>query len=148
MTTNPGFADQDRKRTTLRVIGFALVAAGLAVAVKGGYEFMQDAASEVIDDGRSGFSSILLLGGGGFLVVFGLAALGAGYLGATTRYGAGETMPVMKDSAAYLTDGQGLLAAGRTADDGPERAGPFCTRCGVRNDATAKFCDACGHALG
>ena len=148
MTTNPGFADQHRKRTTARLIGFVLLAVGLAIAIKGGYEFVQDADSDAVDTGLSGFSGILMLGGGGFLVVFGLAALNAGYLGATARYTAGETMPVMKDSAAYLTDGQGILGAGRTVADDPTRTGPFCTRCGVRNDEAAKFCDACGHAIG
>jgi hypothetical protein len=148
MTTNPGFADQRRKRTTARLIGFGLLAVGLAIAIKGGYEFVQDATSDTLDAGSSGFAGILMLGGGGFLVVFGLAALNAGYLGATARYAAGETMPVMKDSADYLTDGRGLPGAGRTADDLRPRTGPFCTRCGVRNDEAAKFCDACGHAIG
>jgi hypothetical protein len=148
MTTNPGHADQARMRRTARLVGFGLLAAGVALAIKGGYEFVQDAASDVIGDGRSGFAAVLLLGAGGFLVVFGLAALIAGYLGATARYSAGETMPVVKDSAAYLTDGQGLLGVGRTVDDAPERPGPFCTRCGVRNDEAARFCDGCGHAIG
>jgi hypothetical protein len=59
-------------------------------------------------------------------------------------------MPVAKDSAAYLTDGQGLLGVGRTVDDRTDdaRTGPFCTKCGVRNDEAARFCDACGHAVG
>jgi hypothetical protein len=147
MTTNPGFADQQGRRRKLRLIGFALVTAGLAIAIKGGYEFVQDAASAVIDDGRSGFAAILMLGGGGFLVVFGLGALNAGYLGAAARYTAGETMPVVKDSAAYLTDGQGILGAGRTVDDHQTGTGPFCTRCGVRNDEAARFCDGCGQAI-
>ena len=63
-----------------------------------------------------------------------------GFLGAAARYGAGETMPVVKDSATYLSDGEGILGVGRTA-------GPFCSKCGVRNDADAKFCDSCGGAL-
>jgi hypothetical protein len=148
MTANPGFADQHGRRTKLRLIGFALLAAGLAIAIKGGYEFVQDATSDTFDSGSSGFAGILTLGGGGFLVVFGLAALNAGYLGAAARYTAGETMPVLKDSAAYLTDGHGLLGAGRTVDDHRTGTGPFCTRCGVRNDEAARFCDGCGQAIG
>ena len=147
MTTNPGFADQARTRTILRVIGFVMLAAGLVIAGEGGYGLLQQVTSPIDVDDRRG-RDILMLGGAGFLVVFGLAFLNAGFLGATARYSAGETMPVMKDSAAYLTDGQGLLGAGRTVDEGPDAAGPFCTRCGVRNDAAARFCDACGHAVG
>ena len=48
---------------------------------------------------------------------------------AGARYAAGETMPVVKDSLDYL------------------KAGPFCSTCGVRNDADAKFCDSCGATL-
>jgi len=62
-------------------------------------------------------------------------------LGAAARCGGGETMPVVKDSAAYLSDGEGILGVGRTA-------GPYCSKCGVRNDADARFCDSCGSALG
>jgi hypothetical protein len=57
-------------------------------------------------------------------------------------------MPVLKDSAAYLTDGKGVLGIGRTDDDAvAASAGPFCSACGTRNDDTAKFCDSCGAAL-
>ena len=68
-------------------------------------------------------------------------------LGAS-RFVAGETMPVVKDSASYLTDGEGVLGVGRTVDDGDQAAtGPFCSKCGVRNDPDAKFCDSCGAPL-
>src|SRR3954453_22007796 len=69
------------------------------------------------------------------------------------RYAAGETMPTVRDSASYLTDGEGVLGVGRTVDDtaspsATERAtGPFCSTCGTRNDTDASFCDHCGAAL-
>ncbi len=148
MTANPGHADQARTRTILRVIGFTMLAAGLVIGAKAGYGLLQEMTSPINVDDPSGPGTILMLGGAGFLVVFGLAFLNAGFLGATARYSAGETMPVLKDSAAYLTDGQGHLGAGRGVEEAQEAAGPFCTRCGVRNDAAARFCDACGHAIG
>ena len=147
MTPNPGHAEQARTRTILRVIGFTILAAGLVIGAKAGYGLLQEMTSPINVDDPSGAGTILMLGGAGFLVVFGLAFLNAGFLGATARYAAGETMPVMKDSAAYLTDGRGYAGAGRGVE-GQEVAGPFCTRCGVRNDAAARFCDACGHAIG
>ncbi|MBI2245014.1 MAG: hypothetical protein HYU55_14135 [Nocardioides sp.] len=64
-----------------------------------------------------------------------------GFLGAAARYGAGETVPVVKDSATYLSDGEGILGAGRTT-------GSYCSRCGVRTGADAGSCDSCGSALG
>ena len=150
MTANPGHADQARTRTILRVIGFTMLAAGLVIGAKAGYGLLQEMTSPINVDDPSGAGTILMLGGAGFLVVFGLAFLNAGFLGATARYAAGETMPVMKDSAAYLTDGQGHGQGhpGGGGVEGQDTAGPFCTRCGVRNDAAARFCDACGHAIG
>jgi hypothetical protein len=150
MTANPGHADQARTRTILRVVGFTMLAAGLVIGAKAGYGLLQEMTSPINVDDPSGAGTILMLGGAGFLVVFGLAFLNAGFLGATARYAAGETMPVMKDSAAYLTDGQGH-GQGHPGGGGVEAqdaAGPFCTRCGVRNDGAARFCDACGHAIG
>jgi hypothetical protein len=149
MTANPGHADQARTRTILRVIGFTMLAAGLVIGAKAGYGLLQEMTSPINVDDPSGAGTILMLGGAGFLVVFGLAFLNAGFLGATARYAAGETMPVMKDSAAYLTDGQGHGQGQRGGGvEAQDAAGPFCTRCGVRNDAAARFCDACGHAIG
>ena len=66
-----------------------------------------------------------------FFVVGGVC-LQAGFIGAAARYGAGETAPVLRDTASYLTDGQGLLGVGRTVDDRPASASPgaFCAQCG------------------
>lgn len=130
-------------RTTLRVVGAVLLLAGLVVGGIGVVGFM-DAFS---GDLESGPGSILMIGGGGFLCVFGLGALSAGTLGAQSRYVAGETMPTVKQSAAYLSDGQGIMGIGRTADDAAAASGPFCRSCGVRNDDEARFCDGCGASL-
>jgi hypothetical protein len=73
-------------------------------------------------------------------------------MGTAARYGAGETVPVVKDSASYLTDGEGVLGVGRTVDDRPSapaasQPGPYCRSCGVLNDDDARFCDGCGTSL-
>ncbi len=131
----PGFARQAEYRTTFRVLGAVVLVVGV---ITFGYGITSVFGSGF--EGPSGFQVACFLGG--LLVVgFGLMLLQWGFLGAAARYGAGETMPVVKDSAAYLSDGEGILGVGRTA-------GPYCSKCGVRNDADAKFCDSCGSALG
>jgi hypothetical protein len=148
MSTNPGYADQARKRTAFRVVGVlcmgaALVLIGLAIA-----DFVHAANADDFDTQPTKFWYFFVALP--FFAVGG-ACLNAGFMGAAARYGAGETMPVVKDSASYLSDGQGILGVGRTVDhrSAPSTvAGPYCSRCGVRNDDTAKFCDACGSALG
>ena len=140
-------------RTTLRVVGVVLLLAGLVIGGLGVRGFIADAQSTNMD---ADFGPILMMAAGGFLCVFGLAALNAGTIGAQARYAAGETMPTLKQSAAYLSDGEGIMGVGRTVDDathgtdGARRAattGPFCRSCGVRNDEDARFCDGCGASM-
>ena len=134
-----------RARTTFRVVGVVLLLSGLVLGGIGIYRFMSAFSGDL--DGGPG--AILMIGGGGFLCVFGLGALNAGTIGAQSRYVAGETMPTVKQSAAYLSDGEGIMGVGRTVDDrsGNAATGPFCRGCGTRNDDEARFCDGCGASL-
>ena len=68
---------------------------------------------------------------------------------AQASYVAGETMPVVKDSATYLSDGRGIAGVGRTEDrmEASAVTGPYCRQCGTRNDSDARFCDSCGQTL-
>ena len=84
MTQRPRLTDQPRSRTVLRTLGFVLLAVGLVIAVYGGTRFAHGVTSDDMDD-NSALVGILLLGAGGFLCVFGLAALNAGFLGAQAR---------------------------------------------------------------
>lgn len=131
-TPNPGLRAQGTTRIVLRVVGGLLLVVGVYLGATG----LQDFASTDPGSGSDGFGRTVA---GGFMAVFGLAALAFGFLGAQARYAAGETMPVVRDSASYLSDGQGIMGVGAT--------GPFCRSCGQRNDHEARFCDGCGKAL-
>ena len=125
----PGLANQARVRTQARVLSVFLLVVGVVLLVLGIRAFagsMDDIANPLAP---SGFEAVLLMGGGGFCIVFGLAAANVGWMGAGARYVAGETMPVIKESIDQL------------------RAGPFCRACGNRADDDAKFCDGCGQSL-
>ena len=134
MATTPGFAQQTQYRNAFRVLGVVVLVIGIVTFV---YGIASVFGSE---DVPGGFQIVCFIGG--LLIIgVGMMFLQWGFLGAAARYGAGETMPVVKDSATYLSDGEGILGVGRTA-------GPFCSKCGVRNDPDAKFCDSCGGTLG
>lgn len=133
MTATPGFARQAQYRSLFRVLGALLLVVGVVTCVWG-------FASFIGAEDFPGASTVVAFMGGFLLAAVGLMFLQWGFLGAAARYGAGETMPVVKDSAEYLSDGEGVLGIGRSA-------GPFCSRCGVRNDGGARFCDACGAQL-
>lgn len=142
----PGLRSQAVARNVFRVAGLVALVVAVGFLVVGLKDFFSSAGSF---DGPHKFWMV-------FVGLFGLAVAGwclqAGFMGAASRYVAGETMPVVKDSAAYLTDGEGLLGAGRTVDDNTtgargEALGPFCSKCGVRNDVDASYCDSCGAAV-
>lgn len=144
ITGTPGLRGQTRARTSFRVVGLVLLAMAIGLLVVGLHDFFSSFGSDSADGPHRFwmvFVGLVMLGPAGW-------CLQAGFMGSVARYAAGETMPVLKDSAAYLTDGQGVLGIGRTADDAvAATAGPFCSRCGTRNDETATFCDSCGAAL-
>ena len=144
----PGLRNQSGARTVFRVAGVALLVVGIAAV---GYGFISFASGIFSDEmsAPSGMGrSFAMFAGGAVVAVVGFGLTSAGFMGATARYGAGETMPVVKDSAAYLTDGEGVLGVGRTVGSSDRVAGPYCSACGVRNDEAAKFCDGCGHPVG
>jgi hypothetical protein len=144
-TTKPGLREQTSLRTTFRVLGVVLLVVALVLLGLGLADFFASMSSDGEFPTRfwMAFVGILLLAPATW-------CLRAGFLGVGLRYVAGETTPVIKDSASYLSDGEGILGVGRTVDDvpgEPAETGPFCSRCGTRNDAAAGFCDHCGHAL-
>jgi hypothetical protein len=138
----PGLPGQQTARLTFRLVGVVLLVVALGLLAAGLQDFF--ATSHSFEGPHKFwmlFVGILMLGPAGW-------CLQAGFMGAATRYVAGETMPVVKDSARYLSDGQGVLGVGRTVTTGPDSAtGRFCSHCGTRNDADATFCDRCGSAL-
>lgn len=145
-TTNPGLRNQAGARTFFRVAGCILAPVGIAVCAYGFLSFIQ------YDGWDTPVRQIVCFIGGFLVFAVGGMFLNLGFAGAAARYGAGETMPVVKDSASYLSDGRGIMGVGRTVDDGSHAreahaAGPYCRSCGVRNDAEARFCDSCGGSL-
>lgn len=139
-TTPPGLQHQSETRNLLRYGGGLLALVGVLLAIWGVTQFV-DAANNM-DTSGNGFGDLALIGAGGFMAVIGLGLFNAGTIGAQSRYLAGETMPTVKDSVGYLTDGEGLAGVGRTVDDGG-----FCSQCGAPLAADAKFCSKCGHGV-
>lgn len=144
MSTPPGLPEQVRVRNTLRITGIVLLVVGLFLFGSGLADFLATMSDPTLEGPTKFwelFVGLLLLAPAGW-------CLQAGFLGAASRYVAGETAPVVKDSASYLSDGEGVLGVGRTTDDAePRPQGLLCSSCGTRNDEGASFCDHCGHTL-
>lgn len=134
---NPGLRGQSTARSVFRVVGFVLLAVALYFIVTALREFftLQDFAEP---------TKFWMLFVGLPLLAVGAWCLQAGFMGVAARYAAGEGAPVLKDSAAYLTDGEGILGVGRTVDDEPSK---FCSSCGNPAGVAARFCESCGHAF-
>lgn len=138
--TTPGLAHQSTVRTVARVAGPVLLVVGLGFVVTAFVDFFATMDSFGAPEKFWMFFvglPILFVGG---------ALTQAGHAGTAARYVAGETMPVVKDSASYLSEGRGIAGIGRT-EEAAAATGPYCRQCGTRNDADARFCDSCGQSL-
>ena len=134
-----------------RVLGVVVVLAARGLMVTAGMEFFTLEGFAEPTKFWMFFVGMPLLAAGGWL-------LPAGFMGVGARYTSGELSPAAMDTAHYLTDGKGLLGVGATPSDEATSAppgagvptaagsptGPYCRSCGTRNDADARFCDACG----
>lgn len=95
----PPFEDQNRPvRGALRVLGFVLVGAGGLLALVGLIDFFSAFG------GHGMPTKFWCLFVGMPMVGFGSMCLKAGYLGSIGRYVAGESTPVVGESAKYLAE--------------------------------------------
>ncbi len=131
-------------RSALRVLGPAIAGIGLLLTIIGLISFFA------------------AFGGGGpprffWCAFIGLPLLGAGlgisqfgYLGAISRYLAGEGTPVAKDMTNYMVEGTRdsirdvATALGEGFAAAKSTHATRCQKCGATNDADARFCRACG----
>lgn len=139
-------------RDLLRVIGPLLMFVGGVCILVAGIDFFSVMASG-LHGGMSGGPKLFWL----FFVGMPLLAIGGmmsqfAFMGAVARYVAEETAPVAVDTANYVgkASAPGITAIARAISEGLEgtEASRACPACGTGNDAEARFCDACGHALG
>lgn len=130
-------------RTMFRAAGAVLLVAGIVLVVIGFSRFADAANSNNVlgSSNDPGFGSIFMIAGGGFLAVFGLAALRMGFLRAELNYVVGEGSDAIQSVAADVATGL------RVARPEVKGSGRFCSQCGAQHAEGARFCDACGTAL-
>jgi membrane protease subunit (stomatin/prohibitin family) len=140
---NPGHSNT---RDVLRIVGPVLVVVGLVFIVIGIGSFF--AAFGGFGPPRYFWCAFV-----GMPILFvGLVMSKFGYLGRVSRYVAGETAPVAKDTFNYMAEGtqQGVQTLATAVGEGLRGSGARlrCPKCGQSNDADAKFCRNCGTGLG
>lgn len=149
----PGLQNQAQARTGLRVLGGVLLAVGGTMTVIGMLDFLSSFGGNDF-----GFPTLFILAVIGMPIAsFGWKLLIAGYLQVGSRYLAGETAPVAKDTIEYLGYGQAKTkcahcgaesdAEAKFCDDCGKPMTIACAECDTANDARAKYCDECGAAL-
>src|SRR5690348_3341090 len=94
----PQLRDQAGVRTGLRIGGAISLVIGVILIIAGFASFFSTFGS----DSMSPPKHFWMLFAGMPLVFVGVAMLGAGFMGTTTRYTAGEVMPTVKDSLGYV----------------------------------------------
>ena len=134
-------------RSTLRMMGPVICGIGLILTIIGiGNFFASFGSFEPPRYFWCAFIGLPLMAVGGKLSLF-------GYMGAITRYQAGEMAPVGKDTFNYLADGTKggvktmASAVGAGLSEGMSGQSADCPSCGTSNDKDAKFCDECGTAM-
>jgi hypothetical protein len=87
------------------------------------------------------------------LIFVGTVMCSFAFLGAVSRYQAGEVAPVAKDAFNYMASGtqsgvrKMATAVGSGLADGIKGGTTACPHCGHANDQDARFCDECGTPL-
>ncbi len=141
---NPGHT---QVRNTLRVVGPLVLAVGGLFMLVGLGSFFSSFGS--FEPPRLFWCCFV----GMPLIAVGIAMSQFGFMGAITRYQAGEIAPVGKDAFNYVADGtkQGVqtvaTAIGAGFAAGSSGGKVKCPLCGHSNDQDAKFCNDCGAAI-
>jgi hypothetical protein len=121
-------------RLFFQIVGPVVAVVGLALFVAG----VRAVFGQFDDyDGPTG-GDVARFMGGFLLFGVGLQLTYVGWMGKAARYTAGEVSPVIRDAYEQIAN----------QADQSDRTGPFCSKCGVRQDAEARFCDACGSPVG
>ncbi|MGE5560422.1 MAG: zinc ribbon domain-containing protein [Chloroflexota bacterium] len=142
--------NHDGKRQSLRSLGMVLTAVGGLMLAIGMIDFFSAFGSfRPPQLFWCAFVGMPLLGLGARLLKF-------GYMGAATRYVAGEIAPVAKDTIKYMGEQTedtiadiaravitGADPQGRAVDPGVAH----CAACGADNPPDARFCSTCGADL-
>ena len=144
-------------RNGFRIGGLVLLVLGLIVFIVNGSHVVHaiSASSDMNSpDFATGPSigSVLATMGGFLMIGVSLQLLNLGFLRTALNYAAGEGSQAVRsvsgDIAGGVHDGwAGGRGTPQATTDASAKTGPYCSKCGVRNDAGARFCDACGTAL-
>ncbi len=138
--------NDEEKKKKMKVLGFAMLIAGVALAATAFVDFFV-AIARISRGIGSGMPRLFFLGFIGLpLIAFGSAILKFAYMGKIARYTSNEVSPVIKDTANFLLDGTRDSIAGvfEGIKEGP---GMKCRFCGEVNKKDSRFCDNCGKPL-
>jgi hypothetical protein len=132
-----------RRRAQLRLVGVGLAIVGLLFTACGMVSFFSSFVT--LEPPRYFWCAFV-----GLPVLFaGLAICQFAFLGSVSRFVAGESAPVQKDTFNYLAQGtqEGVRTIAKAVGEGLAATGVPCPNCRHTNEAAAKFCSNCGAAL-
>lgn len=119
-------------RNAFRVVGALLMALALFFIISAFVDFFS--FDNGLDGSGQGPTKFWMFFVGIPLFAVGGWCLQAGFVGVAARYGANQTVAAVREFGSAFR--------------GEEEQGPFCSSCGARQASDARFCHACGHALG
>lgn len=147
---DPGLEGQGNVRSALRVGGPLLLVIGAVLTAIAFIDFFGSFGSfRQPTNFWMGFVGLPM-------VAIGWGMTQAGYLGAASRYVAGEVTPTLRDTIGALGLGSDVACAscGATNEAGAafcsscgKATAATCATCGAPNDAGSRFCNRCGAAI-
>jgi len=135
--------DYSEHKKIMRSIGLPMLIIGIALTAVGFISFVSTMGSNSFE--RS-MTYMLMFGGGGFLLVIGLAIFGASVTKPVSKYYATEMSPAMKITGQSIAEG--IKDSGIVSSQGPKEIIKIkCPHCGYLESEDADFCSKCGKKI-
>jgi hypothetical protein len=129
----------------LLVVGVFLLIYGFLM-LSGGFGFDDGSIGEMAS---RGFSSIIFIAGGGFMLAIGFILVYFSQIGRVAKYFATETHPAVKTVGHAVGSGvtEGISDAGGLKVNSSEQIKIKCHHCGYLESIDAEFCSKCGKKI-
>ena len=141
--------DYSKLKIVMLAIGIILLLAGIILLIYGFINFggfFGSFSGTLEETSSSGFSSIMTIAGGGFMLVIGIGLVYISQFRRVASYVATEASPGLRTASHAI--GQGLKESG--AMGGSEKKEVIkikCKNCGYLDSEDAEFCSKCGKKI-
>lgn len=139
--------DYSKAKIVMLAIGVPLIIIGIILLIYGFMNFGEFFGSwSTQENSGFGFSSIMTIAGGGFMLVIGVGLVYISQFRRVASYVATEASPGLRTASHAI--GQGLKESGAMSSSGQKEVIKVkCPHCGYLDSEDAEFCSKCGKKI-